>query len=112
MSRIAHLAGRLSAALAAVLAIVARPPAARAAPGPSFTPGRAISIAASNPSVGPLEARYPRAIFTAVYRPSNRTWRVRLAAPSGHPVYASFTIVDGIGSVVSQSINRTPGPPT
>ena len=113
MSRIARLAGRLLvvAALAAVLAIVAQPPAALAAPGPSFTPGRAISIAASNPSVGPLEARYPRAIFTAVYRPSNHTWRVRLAAPSGHPVYASFTILDGIGSVVSQSINRTPGPP-
>ena len=95
-----------------MVALLTAPPAlaADASKKPTFTPAQAISIAASDPAIGPLRARYPDSSFTATFVPSDRTWRVRLVGRKGHPVLASFTIVDGLGSVLTRSV-RTAGPP-
>jgi Glycosyltransferase family 87 len=80
-------------------------------PKPAFTPAQAIGIAASDPAIGPIRDSHPGSRFVATFVAADRTWRVRLVARSGHPVLASFAIVDGLGSVLTRSITASPGPP-
>ncbi|MGN6380937.1 MAG: glycosyltransferase 87 family protein [Gaiellales bacterium] len=96
--------------LLAAAVLLAAPASAATAPQPKFTPAQAIAIAASDPAIGPLRTRYPESSFTARFVPADRTWRVRLVGRGGHPVLASFAIVDGLGTVLTRSVSSA-GPP-
>jgi hypothetical protein len=79
---------------------------------PAYTPAQAIAIMSSDPTVGAIRASHPRSFFEASFVAADRTWRVRLVGgPKGHPVLASFAIVDGLGTVLTRSITGSPGPP-
>ena len=77
---------------------------------PTYTPAQAIAVMASDPTVGAIRASHPRSFFEASFVAADRTWRVRLVGgPKGHPVLASFAIVDGLGTVLTRSIRTAPG---
>jgi hypothetical protein len=76
-----------------------------------FTPAQAIAVAASDPVMGPLQRAHPGAYYTAVFDQAKRTWQIRLVAAHGHPVLASFSVLDGVGTVLARAILVRLGPP-
>lgn len=96
--------------LAAAALLVVWPAAAHAAPR-KLTEAKVISIAASDPAVGPILDDNPGAHWEVAYDAKKRTWTAVLEPKGLHTVLASFTVDDATREIVNRRITPTIGPP-
>jgi Glycosyltransferase family 87 len=83
--------------------------AARAArQGPHFSAAQAIAVASSDPGIGPIQVSHPGSHWVAVYEAGAGIWHVTLSPRAGGTALASFTIADGLGTVLKRTVHAPP----
>jgi hypothetical protein len=100
----------VAAGLAAALALLVLAPPVRAA-APTLDAAKAISIAGSDPGVGPLRLEHPGSRWEATFDPRRGEWTVVLEPARSHRVLASFVIEDRTGVVERQRVTPVRAPP-
>ena len=96
----------MAAALLAVL-----PGRAQAAQPATLNDQQVISIAASDPALGPLLLANPGAHWELVYDSRKGTWSAALERKGAHTVLASYLIRDATSAILQSHVSSQLGPP-
>ena len=94
-----------------LVALVPAGQALGASAQPRFSQTQVIQLVASDPSIAGLTQTYKGSYWTAVYQPKTGDWKATLLTRNGKRELAQFTVADGLGTVLSRSIDAKPGPP-